>query len=128
MYERYNNMKLRDPELLHMYANADGVMVPSVTHIINIKSKPALVSMANAIGKYQNWDIKEFMGKKALLGTQVHKLIELFLKNELEGYEVQEQYPGFVKQSMIRFNNFKKWFEMLEPELIESELQLAGNE
>ena len=42
--------------------------------------------MANAIGKYQNWDIKEFMGKKALLGTQVHKLIELFLKNELEGY------------------------------------------
>ena len=50
------------------------------------------------------------MGKKALLGTQVHKLIELFLKNELEGYDVQEQYPGFVKQSMIRFNNFKKWF------------------
>ena len=128
MYERCNDMKLRDPELLHMYANADGVMVPSVTHIINIKSKPALVSMANAIGKYQNWDIKEFMSKKALLGTQVHKLIELFLKNELEGYEVQEQYPGFVKQSMIRFNNFKKWFEMLEPELIESELQLAGKE
>lgn len=121
-------MKLRDPELLHMYTNADGERVPSVTHIINIKAKPTIVTLANSIGRYQHWDIEAFFSKKAILGTQVHKLIELYLKDELDGYEMKEEYPGFMQKVMIRFDNFKYWYDMLEPELIESELQLAGKE
>lgn len=64
------------------YRLADGTRVPSVTTILGIVAKPALIAWANRLG-LQGIDSSKYVDERAEQGTCAHALIEAHLKGSL---------------------------------------------
>ena len=114
----------------------DDELYPSVTQILSILNKPALIYWAsnitadyilNHLEEIKNCEInpnKTFTAAKrehqslkekaADIGTQTHRLIEKYLKGQ--------SYEDLLNENTFKqFNAFKKWLENKNFKLIESE-------
>jgi len=108
------------------YKNSMGKRLPGVTTVIGILNKPLLVPWANRIG-LQGINVQDYVSDKADIGTLVHEMMEVDLKNlkaklypdqGIEFNEVDENHvPLKIKgyftglQLEIAKNSFKKYLE-----------------
>lgn len=92
------------------YINSKGEEIPSVTTILKVLNKPALLDWANSLG-FKKISYRKELERKANIGTNVHRAIEIDLLNlgqaEVEkmdnkSEEVQARYSRFLE---FRDNN-----------------------
>ena len=61
------------------YVNSNGQEVPSVTQILGVINKPALINWANKMG-LQGIKTSEVLRNTADIGTLAHEIIEKWIK------------------------------------------------
>jgi hypothetical protein len=95
-----------------------------VTSTLSVISKPGLLAWFQRVGEYE---AKRVLEKRQVLGTKVHKLIELTLKGEkidLDNYEQE------IKEDLLLFKEFRKQAhlktEALEQKLWSNQYGYAG--
>jgi hypothetical protein len=91
-----------------VYKTRDGERVPSVTTILNILAKPALIHWAWDMGT-QGLDYRKVRDSAADIGTLAHYLIMCYLKNETP--DTSEYSPDVLNQaenSLIKFWDWEK--------------------
>ena len=100
------------------YKTKDGVIVPSVTTIISLLNKPALVPWANKLG-LQGIDVAKYVDKTAEIGTLTHQMILDYFKNiETDFSEYSPETKDKAENSFLSFLEWKK-NKVIEPILIE---------
>lgn len=96
--------------------------VPSVTTILKILAKPALVKWANIMGFKRRW-VDDILEEKSEIGTVVHYVIESYLKNR---YLVWVDGKFIAKPLVARYlNQFLTWYKSHEVEMIFMEESLT---
>lgn len=86
-----------------------------VTSSLSVIAKPGLLTWFQRVGERES---KRIIETRQVIGTKVHKLIELNLRGEsidLENYEQE------IKESLLLFTEFKKQSK-LQPEALEQRL------
>ena len=88
------------------YYNKHGKEVPSVTTVLKILNKPALIGWANYLG-FKRQKVDDVLESSAHIGTSVHFLIEC----DIMGYgSVLSTGRKNCKSSIMRrYNNYLKW-------------------
>lgn len=105
-----------------IYTNSAGDEVPSVTTILSILNKPALVKWANIMGfKRRNTD--EILQRSADLGTLVHECIEAFLQKEK--YNYPDGKDELKADFLERMDGFLSWYKKNEVEAMLQEVELV---
>ena len=94
-------MGKKKKEEKHVYHNAEGKIVPSVTTIIGILNKPEIVTWANMLG-FKHIKHEEFLNVRAAIGTDFHKMVEDYTS----GKEVSGEH---YKESIEMFERFCTW-------------------
>lgn len=108
------------------YYNSEQKQIPSVTTVLSIINKPALVPWANKLG-LQGINSSKYVSETAIIGTVTHKLIELYLKNEPINFKDFECSKEQFEQAQIGFNKFKEWQSYQdECKVMASELELVS--
>ena len=64
-----------------VYKTGDSIRVPSVTTILGVLSKPALIPWANRLG-LQGIDSSKYVDRLATIGTLAHYWIESYINGE----------------------------------------------
>ena len=90
-----------------VYINKDGKAVPSVTTIIKLVNKPALMNWSNWLGM-QGQSYNQYMKKAAYIGTCVHEIIECKLLGKK--FELKEPHTWFLEVPTY-IENFLAWYE-----------------
>ena len=108
----------------------DGTRVPSVTTILGVLAKPALVKWANGIG-LRGIPIDKYVDEAARVGTLIHDLIECHLQKQepdLTPYKSEQ-----VSQAQKGLEKFKAWQtavgfvpEAVEYKLISEKYRFGG--
>jgi hypothetical protein len=109
------------------YINQYGEYVPSVTTILKVINKEALLSWANSLG-WKRKSVKKELTYASNIGTYVHDTIEKIILNE--SYDASSIYELETENERISALNalksFKLWYSKhkddLEPLYIEKEL------
>lgn len=102
------------------YYNKENIEVPSVTTILKILNKPALISWANSLG-FKRINVKNYLNEVAEIGTALH----FFAQCEIMGLE---PIYGFNRNTMIKvaplMELFLEWKSknILEPIFMEKSL------
>ena len=113
------------------YKTADGTRVPSVTTILGILNKPALVKWANNLG-LQGIDSSKFVDEKARIGTLAHAMIQAFISAEISGEQMElnllDYTPNQQKQAGLSYLKFSKWWKENDIEPIVSEKYLISED
>jgi len=86
-----------------IYKTKDGIRVPSVTTILGILDKPALVKWAWQCG-IDGEDYRKVRDKAADIGTIAHYLIECYLKKEAP--DLRDYSQDNIEKAQISFNAF----------------------
>jgi hypothetical protein len=86
-----------------------------VTSSLNVISKPGLLIWFQKVGEYE---AKRIVERRQVLGSKVHKLIELSLKGETVNLDNYEQE---IKEDMLLFKEFRKQ-SGLKPDALEQRL------
>lgn len=105
------------------YYLSDGTLVPGVTTVLSVLSKPALVTWANRLG-LEGVDVTKYVDKTANIGTLAHYLVECEIKGEepdLEPFSQEE-----IRRARWAFNSFRTWKDTHRPRFVASELQLVS--
>lgn len=101
-----------------IYKTSDGIIVPSVTTIISLLNKPALVPWANRLG-LQGIDVTKFVDKLAEVGTLVHQMIlDYFRKVATDTSEYSKEVIDKAENSFLSFLEWVKGKEII-PDLVE---------
>lgn len=108
-----------------VYKNSKGEIVPSVTTVLNVLNKPALIKWANNLG-LQGIDSTKYVDKLAGIGTLAHYLIECYLKKEEP--DLSEFSPDDVKKAQVAVEKYLKWEKEYKPEPILIEQPLVSDE
>lgn len=107
------------------YRLADKTIVPGVTTICGLRSKPFLVPWANKLG-LAGIDSSKYVDEKADIGSLAH----LMIQNDLRGATTDtSEYSKFViDKAAICFSKFCSWKNKhtLEPIFLEKELVSEG--
>ena len=88
------------------YKTKDGIIVPSVTTIISLLNKPALVPWANKLG-LQGIDVAKYVDKTAEIGTLAHQMILDYFKNIETDFS--EYSPETKDKAENSFLSFLEW-------------------
>jgi len=112
------------------YKLADGTIVPGVTTILGILSKPALVKWANNLG-LQGIDSSKYVDEKASIGTLAHQMIADYLRGiETDTSEYSKVQINQAENSVL---SFFKWEEshkiipiLIEEPLISEQYRFGG--
>lgn len=112
------------------YKNREGVTLPSVTTVLGILNKPALIVWANRLG-LQGIDSTKYRDEMGVIGGLAHALISSDLKGEkllLSGYS-QDQ----IDKANNCMKSYFKWREkknlnpyVIETPLVSEEFQFGG--
>lgn len=100
------------------YRTTDGTRVPSVTTVLGILNKPALVGWANKQG-LQGIDIRRTVNEAAEIGTLAHYLIECHLTREKEN--LSEESPERRAAAYEAYGNYFEWLQAYDMESIMAE-------
>lgn len=108
-----------------VYKNAEGVKIPSVTTILGVINKPALIQWANCIG-LEGIKVNEYVDDKADIGTLAHSICEYSLVGTPIHWKkyTQEQIKQACKCSQ-KFFEWKSYQWEFIP--IASEIELISN-
>jgi hypothetical protein len=104
-----------------IYRNSDDQIVPSVTTILGILNKPALVKWANNLG-LQGIDSSRYTDEMASIGTLAHAMVVAHLKNEK--LDLREYSPDQISKAENCVLKYLEWEKdkKVEPLLIERPL------
>jgi len=113
-----------------VYKTKAGDRVPSVTTILGILNKPALLDWAWQMGT-QGFDYKAVRDEAGDVGTLAHYLILCSLRNEQpDTSEYSAQIIGKAENSLIKFWDWEKSHKlepiMLETPLVSEEYSFGG--
>ena len=101
----------------HTVYKIDGTRVPSVTTILSVLNKPALVPWANKLG-LQGIDSSKYVDEKAAIGSLAHEMIQVYLGDLMTGIVPNIQFqndmfpdytPNQVCQALKSFQKFYGW-------------------
>lgn len=108
------------------YYNSRGTEVPSVTTVLKLINKPELVNWANWLG-FKKWKVDTVLEQSSEIGTNVHNLIEKFIKNRYVDLDKpgETKYNGSAELVEHCFKLFYKWHKNHEIKYILSEAQLV---
>lgn len=105
------------------YKLKDGTPVPSVTTILGVLNKPALLVWANNLG-LQGYKMGEYVDELAQVGTCAHTMVEAMLKG------IEPELADFSKTQIDKAENsilsFLEWQKSNQLEVIQTELQLVS--
>lgn len=109
----------------HYFTNDQGRMIPSVTTVLKILNKDGIAEWANYLG-FKGKGYKKTLNELALVGTEVHKLVEEFLKEKEFKSKI---IPTLVDDIYPYLESFAKWYKETRPniEVIESEKTYISN-
>jgi hypothetical protein len=102
------------------YKLQDGTSVPSVTTILGVLNKPALLVWANNFG-LQGYKIGEYVDELAQVGSCAHSMVEAMLKGgtpDLDDYSKAQ--IDLAENSILSFLEWQRQnsFEVIETELL----------
>jgi len=101
-----------------IYKLSDGTKVPSVTTIISLLNKPALIPWANQLG-LQGIDVVKYVDKLAEVGTLAHQMIlDYFKKVKTDTSEYSQETIDKAENSFLSFLEWAK-NKKIEPILVE---------
>jgi len=105
------------------YVNKQGEIVPSVTTVLKIINKPALIKWANYLG-FKHKRVGDVLELAADMGTLVHFFVECIIMDYLPIINI----PNYIDRGELKYriHNFKLWREENELEPISCELSLSG--
>ena len=106
-----------------VYKTQDGEKVPSVTTVLNVLAKPALIYWAWDLG-IKGIDYRKYRDDKADIGTLVHKQILDHLRGQVttpKEYTLEQ-----LTTAEVCFNKYMEWEEKQEMEPIMLEAQLVS--
>lgn len=112
-----------------IYKDLKGVEVPSVTTVLKVLNKPALVSWANSLG-FKRQSYKKELERTARVGTLVHSYAEeRFNKKLFRDMKRAFRLDDFSReQALSAYNGFKMWLrDNKDLEVIASEKELVSN-
>jgi predicted RecB family nuclease len=106
---------------IHTVYKVDGKRVPSVTTILNILNKPALLNWAWKCG-LDGEDYKKVRDKAASIGTIAHEMVEKYLLKE--PFDAREYSTADLEKAKNAFDAFLDWEKTykIEPVMVEGEL------
>jgi hypothetical protein len=107
----------------HQRYRVNDKVVPSVTAILGLLNKPALVKWANNLG-LQGIDSNKYVDEAAKIGSLVHDRIDKYLTGG--EVDLNDYSPNQVSQSNIGFAKFMEWYEKNDVEVIATEEQLTS--
>lgn len=105
------------------YYLSDGTLVPGVTTVLSVLSKPALVTWANRLG-LEGVDVTKYVDKTASIGTLAHYLVECRVKGEEP--DLEPFSPEELKRAEWAFGSYLSWEKQHQPKVIASEVQLVS--
>ena len=105
-----------------VYYNKHKEEVPSVTTVLKVLNKPALVQWANRMG-FAHKDINILLEESAIIGTFVHEVINSILRKSLYVYIKTDDRPP-LKYIYGHLDAFFSWYKnnTIEPILLEKSL------
>jgi hypothetical protein len=103
------------------YKNSSGIIIPSVTTVLNILAKPALIRWANRLG-LEGIDMDKYKDELADIGTLTHYLIMCRLREEIP--ETNEFTPEQLELAQGCFKKYIEWEgkNPIRPILVEERL------
>lgn len=112
------------------YKLKDNTIVPSVTTIVGLLNKPALVNWANKLG-LQGIDVGKYVDKLAEVGTLAHQMIlDYFRKVETDFFEYSPEIKDKAENSFLSFLEWAKGKNIeplaLEIESVSESLRFGG--
>lgn len=109
------------------YITEEGTPVPSVTQILSVVAKPALIPWANNLG-LQGIKYQEVTKRQANIGSITHYFISQEIKNEPRDLSLLSDYTlEELTQAEKYFQTFLKWREAQDGiEFLHSELALIS--
>ncbi len=102
------------------YRLLDKSIVPGVTTILNVLSKPALVPWANKLG-LQGIEVGKYVDALGEIGTLAHLMVENYLNTKVVDY-LQDFSKSQVEKATNAFNKFLKWEKENDFKFLGSEL------
>jgi len=104
------------------YKAADGSIVPGVTTVLGILSKPALVPWANKLG-LQGVDVRSYVDDKADIGTLAHAMITDHLSKKTTDYsDYSMNQISLAENSALSFWEWEKDHRIEEVYFVERPL------
>ena len=107
------------------YKNKKGEIVPGVTTVLGLLSKPQLVKWANNLG-LQGIDSSKYVDKMASIGTLAHYMVECYLtktSQDLTAYSPEE-----IDKAENALISFFEWERQYEIEPLGNEMRLLSEE
>ena len=107
------------------YKNKDGKRIPSVTTILGVLNKPALVYWANNLG-LQGINTKDYVDNLADIGTLAHSMCEEYLTSEkLDKADYTQEQIDIAKICLLKFY---EWVNINNPTECKCEILLSSQE
>jgi hypothetical protein len=109
-----------------IYKNENKKQVPSVTTVLGVLNKPALVYWSNNLG-LEGIKVTEYVDDKAKIGTLAHFILECYLKNvqpDFAEFNATYEQIELAKQCADKFFEWENCQAEFVP--IASELQLVS--
>ena len=105
----------------------DGREVPSCTTIVQLLNKPELVGWANHMG-FKRINSKQFLEKRAALGTHCHKLFEQYFKGAFMTASGEDEFLNKeeYRMTIYKFRMVELYFEKFGIEVLNTELAMEG--
>jgi len=112
------------------YTLTDGTVVPGVTTVLQVLSKPALVTWANKLG-LAGIDSTKFVDEKAAIGELAHRMIADHLRGaETDTSEYSKQQIGQAENAVLSFLEWAKHKEIspliVEEPMVSEEYRFGG--
>jgi len=113
-----------------MYTLADGTVVPGVTTVLQVLSKPALVTWANKLG-LAGIDSTKFMDEKAAIGDLAHQMIADYLRGvQTDTSEYSKQQIDQAENAVLSFLEWAKYKRIspifLEEPMVSEQYRFGG--
>ena len=102
------------------YYDSKGNEIPSVTQILKVLNKPAVIEWANYLG-FHKINYKQLLDEKADIGTYVHERIEKYFNKKDPKEEKEILDLKIKKQVDSLFDLFLDWEKSIKPIPIEIE-------
>lgn len=121
--------------MAHIYKNADGRRVPSVTTITKLYGEnDGLIIWANQQG-LEGKTLQDAREATATPGSMTHEAVDCFIQGIAWAPEIwrdkfssPEAYEDALEKAMRAFHNFKRWYSQNRMELIAGEVALVSEE
>lgn len=109
----------------HQRYKVDGTVVPGVTTVLGVLSKPALVSWANRMG-LNGIDTSKYRDETAAIGTLAHYLIVCELAGE--DADLSQFTPQQIERAQWSMSSFRAWRKRHEIKAVLVEAGLVSTE